>query len=74
MSALVQDGMLFHGGHPVLDWMIGNVVIQQSRDGLMRPDKSKSVNKIDGIVASLMAIGSHLYPEDEVITDIRSLR
>jgi len=74
LSALVQDKMLFHGGHPVLDWMVGNVVIQQSRDGLMRPDKSKSINKIDGIVAGLMGIGSYLYPEDEVITEIRSLR
>jgi phage terminase large subunit-like protein len=74
MEALSLDHQLFHGGHPVLDWMIGNVVIVQSRDGQVRPDRSKSINKIDGIVAGLMAIGSYLYPEVETISEIRGLK
>jgi len=74
LEALCMDKQLFHGGHPVLDWMVGNVVIVQSRDGQMRPDRSKSTNKIDGIVAGLMAMGSWLYPEVETITDIRGLK
>ena len=74
VEALSIDSQLFHGGHPVLDWMVGNVVIVQSRDGQIRPDRTKSLNKIDGIVAGLMSIGSWLYPEVETITDIRGLR
>jgi len=74
MEALVMDHQFFHGGHPVLDWMIGNVVIMQSRDGQIRPDRSKSTNKIDGIVAGLMAMGSSFYPEVETISDIRGLK
>lgn len=74
MEALAIDGQLFHGGHPVLEWMIGNVVVVQNRDGQIRPDRSKSTNKIDGIVAGLMAIGSQLYPEVETITEIRGLK
>jgi phage terminase large subunit-like protein len=68
------DKQLFHGGNPVLDWMIGNVVIVQNRDGQVRPDKSKSTNKIDGVVSSLIAVGSWLYPEVETITEIRGLK
>lgn len=74
LEALCMDKQFFHGGHPVLDWMVGNVVIVQSRDGQMRPDRSKSINKIDGIVAGLMAMGSWLYPEIETITEIRGLK
>jgi phage terminase large subunit-like protein len=54
--------------------MIGNVVIVQSRDGQRRPDRSKSTNKIDGIVAGLMAMGAWMYPEVETITEIRGLK
>lgn len=74
LEALCMDKQFFHGGHPVLEWMVGNVVIVQSRDGQMRPDRSKSTNKIDGIVAGLMAMGSWLYPEIETITEIRGLK
>lgn len=74
MEALAIDHQLQHGGHPVLDWMIGNVVIVQSRDGQRRPDRSKSTNKIDGIVAGLMSMGAWLYPEVETITEIRGLK
>ena len=74
LEALCMDKQFFHGAHPVLEWMIGNVVIVQSRDGQMRPDRSKSTNKIDGIVAGLMSMGSWLYPEIETITEIRGLK
>ena len=74
MEALVTDHQLHHGGHPVLDWMVGNVVIMTNRDGQRRPDRSKSTNKIDGVVAGLMGIGAWLYPEFDTITDIRGLK
>lgn len=74
MEALIIDKQFFHGGHPVLDWMVNNVVVVQSRDGQIRPDRSKSTNKIDGIVAGLMSMGSWLYPEVETITEIRGLK
>jgi len=74
LEAKAIDKQLFHGGNPVLDWMIGNVVIVQNRDGQIRPDKSKSTNKIDGVVSSLIAVGSWLYPEVQTITEIRGLK
>lgn len=46
-----------HGGNPVLRWMADNVTVRQDPAGNIKPDKSKSTNRIDGIVASIMAVG-----------------
>lgn len=53
---LLMEGNIIHGGNPVLKWMAGNVVMRQEPAGNIKPDKEKSVEKIDGIVASIMAI------------------
>ncbi len=53
---LLMEGNIIHGGNPVLKWMAGNVVMRQDPAGNIKPDKEKSVEKIDGIVASIMAI------------------
>lgn len=46
-----------HGGNPVLRWMADNVTVRQDPAGNIKPDKSKSTNRIDGIVAGIMAVG-----------------
>jgi phage terminase large subunit-like protein len=48
---------LRHGGHPVLRWMADNVAVNQDAAGNIKPDKAKSTERIDGIVALVMAIG-----------------
>lgn len=53
---LLMEGNIIHGGNPVLKWMAGNVVMRQDPAGNIKPDKEKSVEKIDGIVASIMAL------------------
>lgn len=53
---LLMEGNFVHGGNPVLKWMAGNVVMRQDPAGNIKPDKEKSVEKIDGIVASIMAL------------------
>jgi len=74
MESMAIDKCMYHGGNPILEWEAGNVTIMTNHDGQRRPDKQKSTNKIDGIVASLMALGGSLYPEIETITDIRGLK
>jgi phage terminase large subunit-like protein len=54
---LVMAGLLDHGGHPVLRWMVGNVAIRLDTNGNFKPDKEKSSEKIDGVVAAIMALG-----------------
>jgi len=53
---LLMAGNIKHGGNPVLKWMAQNVVMRQDPAGNIKPDKEKSVEKIDGIVAAIMAI------------------
>ena len=53
---LVLDEKLAHGGHPVLRWMADNVVVSQDAAGNLKPNKQKSREKIDGIVAGIMAL------------------
>jgi hypothetical protein len=42
---------LRHGGHPVLRWMADNLVVRTDASGNQKPDKEKSRQKIDGMVA-----------------------
>jgi phage terminase large subunit-like protein len=54
---LVIQGALQHGGNPVLQWMAANVAIEQDAAGNIKPSKAKSTERIDGIVAAVMAVG-----------------
>jgi phage terminase large subunit-like protein len=53
---LVHAGQLHHGGHPMLRWMAEDTLVRVDGNGDMRPDRARSREKIDGIVASIMAI------------------
>lgn len=57
---LIAAGELAHGGHPVLRWMASNVAVKQDAAGNLKPDREKSGEKIDGIVALVMALGRAL--------------
>jgi phage terminase large subunit-like protein len=71
LERLVANGKLCHGGNPVLRWMASNVVVKQDEAGNLKPDKKKSSEKIDGIVALIMALGraalrtDHTNPFDD---------
>lgn len=53
---LLIDGRLIIANNPVLTWMAGNVVAVEDSTGNVKYDKRKSKNKIDGIIAMLMAL------------------
>jgi phage terminase large subunit-like protein len=57
LEALVLSGKLRHGGHPVLRWMASNVAVEMDAAGNLKPSKKKSTERIDGIVATIMALG-----------------
>lgn len=48
---------LLHDGNPVLRWMVANVTVSMDPAGNLKPDRAKSTEKIDGVVAACMAIG-----------------
>ena len=53
---LVLSEKIAHGGHAVLRWMMDNIFIKTDPAGNIKPDKEKSTEKIDGAVATIMAL------------------
>ena len=53
---LVLGKQICHNGHPVLRWMMDNVCVRTDPAGNIKMDKSKSTEKIDGAVATVMAL------------------
>jgi len=53
---LVLSRKIRHGGHPVLRWNCDNLVVRMDPAGNLKPDKEKSTQKIDGMVALIMSI------------------
>ncbi len=62
LERLVTSGRLEHGKNPVLDWMVSAAEIASDPAGNIKPVKpgKNSPLKIDGVVASIMAIGCSL--------------
>lgn len=56
LERLVLDRKYIHGGNPVMRWMVDNVVVRQDPAGNLKPDKERSTEKIDGVVAAVMAL------------------
>ena len=56
LEARVQAGTLAHGNNPVLTWCASNVAKAEDPAGNIKPDKAASGEKIDGIVATVMAL------------------
>ena len=56
LMKLTLERKLAHGGHPVLRWMMDNIFVRTDPAGNIKPDKEKSTEKIDGAVATVMAL------------------
>lgn len=55
---LITSGKLRHDGNPVLRWMMSNTAAKRDVNDNIRPDKDASADKIDGVVATIMALGA----------------
>lgn len=69
---LVISRKLRHGGQAVLRWMADNLVVRSDASGNQKPDKEKSRQKIDGMVAAIMALDRatrHEPPKRSVYED-----
>nr|DAT75054.1 MAG TPA: Terminase large subunit [Caudoviricetes sp.] len=56
LMKLVLEQRIAHGGHPVLRWNMDNIFIRTDPAGNIKADKEKSTEKIDGAVATIMAL------------------
>ena len=64
MEGLILSGNLHHGGHKVLRWMAANVAVETDGAENIKPNRKKSSEKIDGIMATIMAIGRGMIRSD----------
>lgn len=56
LERTVAEGMLRHGGNPVLNMCAANAVVSRDAAGNRKLDKAKSTGRIDGLVAVAMAL------------------
>ena len=75
---LLAEGRIRHGGSKLLAWAADNVVPKFNAAGNIMPDKQKCAEKIDPIVATIMALSESLFepaPEKSVYENrgVRSL-
>lgn len=70
LEALVVNKKFQHDGCPVLTWMISNVVCHVDAKENIYPRKEQPENKIDGVVALIMALGRAKIAAEGQITDI----
>jgi phage terminase large subunit-like protein len=68
LEAAINSGRFHYDGNPVLTWMFSNVVAKIDAKDNIFPRKEKPENKIDGVVALIMAIGRAMVHEEH--TDI----
>lgn len=56
LMKLILEQKIAQDGHPVLRWMMDNIFIRTDPAGNIKADKEKSAEKIDGAVATIMAL------------------
>ena len=63
LEKLAITGELRHGGNPVLRWMCSNVALAEDPAGSIKINRGKCKEKVDGMVALVMAIGGAMTEE-----------
>ena len=56
LMKLTLEQKIAHGAHPVLRWMMDNIYVRTDPAGNIKADKEKSTEKIDGAIATIMAL------------------
>src|SRR4051794_31361873 len=75
LERLSVSRALWHGGHPILRWNVSNVAVRQDPAGHIKPDRERSSERIDGILALVNVLGRMLLrsSDERVIYEDRGL-
>ena len=65
VEMLIKSGNLHHNSNPVLRWMAGNAQAKYDDAFNVKLVKNKSSDKIDGIVALIMAVAEKMSNDRE---------
>lgn len=63
----LHEGRVIHGGNPLLAWAALNLVLRTDYRGYVMPAKNKAREKIDPIVAAIMALSEIMFAEREPV-------
>lgn len=75
LERLLVSRKVKHDGNPCMRWMVSNVAAEIDPAGNIKPSKKKSAQRIDGVVAAVMAVGMMLAsPEPASVYDDESAR
>ena len=65
LDALILSKRIAHNGDPVMTWAISNVITKADAGERVYPRKERPENKIDPVVALIMALGRATQPQLE---------
>lgn len=74
LMKLVLEKKIAHGGHPVLRWNMDNIYIRTDPAGNIKADKEKSTERIDGAIATIMALDRAIRCGSEVTESVYDTR
>jgi phage terminase large subunit-like protein len=72
LEKLIIQQRFNHQGNPVLRWMNSNVMLMTDSNDNIKIDKSKSEEKVDGMITNVMALG--MYLRDKMETTVYETR
>jgi len=64
LEALIMQKKINFTDCPILTWMFGNVVAKLDKKDNIFPDKERQTNKIDGVVALIMALNRAMFHKE----------
>lgn len=72
LEELVVSGRFHHDGDPIMGWMVSNVVCHRDKKDNIYPNKNKPEQKIDIVIAILMALKLAPAPTVRSVYDQRA--
>lgn len=67
---LVLGDEIVHGGHLIMNWNVANTVLDTDAAGNMKPNKARSVSRIDGVAATINALALSMTVEIDAPNDL----
>ncbi len=65
LERLLAERRYHHGGNKVMRWMVSHCVVETNQDDMIRPSRRRSADKVDGVLAALMALERHMANADD---------
>ena len=65
---LILQQKIIHNGNAIMDWMLSCTAIRTDAEGNIKPvkpDRNTSTNCIDGVIATIMALGLAIYRQTD---------